>query len=111
MALTGKSMTQLIAEVYEITGPFYFDRMDLHIEDALKNQIVENCRTGKYKDFGNYNVISTEDMDGYKFHLNETSWVMIRASGTEPLLRVYAESPDKIETDRILQTVQTVLAG
>jgi len=50
-----------------------------------------------------------EDIDGYKFHLSANSWMMIRASGTEPLLRVYAEAPNQVETDDILSTVKSIL--
>ncbi len=111
MAKTGKSLKQLIEEVYEITGSFFFDRNDLHITDELKNKIIANCKNGVYTSFGNYNVMRVEDIDGYKFHLNANSWMMIRASGTEPLLRVYAESPTQGETEKILATVKGILLG
>ncbi len=109
MAKTGKTLKQLIDEVYAITGSFYFDRNDLHITDTLKNQIITNCKNGLYTSFGKYNVEKMEDIDGYKFHLSANSWMMIRASGTEPLLRVYAEAPNQVETDDILSTVKSIL--
>ncbi|MEZ5014047.1 MAG: phosphoglucomutase/phosphomannomutase family protein [Chitinophagales bacterium] len=109
MAKTGKSLNQLIEEVYAITGSFFFDRNDLHLTDALKNSIMEKCKNGAYTSFGKFSVQKLEDTDGYKFHLSENSWVMIRASGTEPLLRVYAESPTQSETEDILSTVKGLL--
>lgn len=109
MAKTGKNLSQLIDEVYAITGSFFFDRNDLHLTEQLKTQIMDNCKNNTYTSFGNYTVQKVETIDGYKFHLNETSWVMIRASGTEPLLRVYAESPNQAETENILATVKSVL--
>jgi phosphomannomutase len=111
MAVTGKNLNQLIQEVYKLTGSFYFDRMDLHINDDLKNRIIQNCQTSVYKTFGNYNVQNVEGIDGFKFHVSDNSWLMIRASGTEPLLRVYAESPDKAETENILSAAKEVLVG
>ena len=109
MAKTGKNLNQLIDEVYQITGSFVFDRVDLHITDALKNTIMEICAHDGFTQFGNYTVQRVEKLDGFKFHLSDNSWVMIRASGTEPLLRVYSESPNRTETDTILETVKQVL--
>jgi phosphomannomutase len=111
MAKTGKSLIELIDEVYAITGSFCFDRNDLHLTEERKSSIMDNCASGKYTSFGQYQVERVEDVDGYKFHLNANSWVMIRASGTEPLLRVYAEAPDRKETDRILAEVKNALLG
>ena len=111
MAKTGKTLTQLIDEVYAITGSFFFDRNDLHLTEELKTTIIDNCKNNTYTGFGNYTVQKMEDVDGFKFHLNDNSWVMIRASGTEPLLRVYAESPNQTETENILATVKKVLLG
>lgn len=111
MAKTGKSLTQLIQEVYDIVGSFVFERNDLHLADELKWQIVENCKAGKYTSFGKYNVERVEDIDGYKFHLSDSQWVMIRPSGTEPVLRVYAEAENQENVQDILTTVKSVLVG
>jgi len=109
MAKTGKNLNQLIDEVYAITGSFCFDRNDLRLTEELKTSIIDNCANGVYTEFGDYKVQRLEDTDGFKFHLNDNSWVMIRPSGTEPLLRVYAEAPNRKETDKILDTVKKVL--
>jgi phosphomannomutase len=102
MAKTGKTLQELIAEVYDITGKFGLQRSDLHLQEDLKNQIVENCRSGKYSAFGKYKVQRTEDLDGYKYFFNDDEWIMVRPSGTEPVLRAYAESFSKEEADAIL---------
>jgi len=109
MAKTGKTMKQIIQEVYDVVGPFYFDRLDLHLEESLKQQIIKNCLEKKYSSFGKYKPVRTEDIDGFKYHLSDNEWFMIRPSGTEPLLRVYAEAPSKEGVNEILETVKGVL--
>lgn len=111
MAKTGKSMKQIIQEVYDVVGSFSFDRLDLHLDEALKRQIVQNCKENKYTAFGNYVVQRVEDIDGYKYHFSDNEWIMIRASGTEPLLRVYGEAPSKEAVTALLQTAKKALLG
>ena len=92
MAKTGKSLKALIQEVYDIVGSFVCDRDDLHITEEQKQNIIAACKAKSYKAFGTYKVESMEDTDGWKFNLGNGEWVMMRASGTEPVLRVYSQS-------------------
>ncbi|MBX7203518.1 MAG: phosphoglucomutase/phosphomannomutase family protein [Bacteroidia bacterium] len=109
MAKSGKTLRELIDEVYAITGAFAFERNDVHLKETLKQQIIQTCASGGYNSFGPYKVQRLDDLDGFKFFLSDDSWVMIRASGTEPLLRIYAEAATKEETLRILQETRKVL--
>jgi len=111
MAKTGKSLQQLIEEVYEIVGPFASDRDDLHLRESQKQDIIAACKSNAYKAFGTYTVESTEDLDGYKFNLGEERWVMIRPSGTEPVLRVYAQAADQTAVRHILDATRQTLLG
>lgn len=111
MAKTGKSLTELIEEVYAITGTFAFERNDLTITEELKNKIVANCKNNAYKEFGKYKIQRVDDLDGYKFFIDENTWTMIRASGTEPVLRTYAEAATKEKAFDILADVKKVLLG
>lgn len=103
MAKTGKSLQDLIAEVYAITGPFAFERNDLTISPDLKDAIIARCRKNDFKAFGHYTVTSVDTLDGWKYWLSPESWVMIRPSGTEPVLRTYAEGATKQEALAILE--------
>lgn len=109
MAKSGKSLNELIQEVYKITGTFSFERSDLHLKEELKNTIVENCKNGKYDTFGTYKVQRTETIDGYKYFFSDTEWLMIRASGTEPVLRNYAEAADSEAAFSILKIAEKTL--
>lgn len=111
MAKSGKPLNQLIQEVYAITGPFWFERNDLHISEEIKNKVLQNCKSGAYKEFGKFKVSRVEDLDGYKFFFDDNTWMMIRASGTEPVLRVYAEAANKAMADEILANTSKVLLG
>lgn len=110
MAKTGKTVSQLITEVYTEIGSFAVERYDLHITEDQKNNVITACKNNKYNAFGNYQVTNVESTDGYKFRLGNDSWVMIRPSGTEPVLRVYAEAESSTEAFAILDaTKQTIL--
>lgn len=109
MAKTGKTLSQLMDEIYELVGPFAFNRDDLHLNNELKWQIVENCKAGSYSQFGPYKIQKVEDIDGFKFYLRDDAWVMIRPSGTEPVLRVYAQAPTDEEVRQILDATKAAL--
>ena len=108
-AKTGKSISQLIDDVYEKVGAFAVERYDLHINNELKLSIIEHCKQNSYSSFGDYKIERMESVDGYKFHLSNGSWVMIRPSGTEPVLRVYAESSDSKSAFEILDATKKAI--
>ena len=95
IAKTGKSIKDLIAEVYNIVGSFCCDRDDLHLSNDKKLAIIDKCQKGEITSFGDRSVIKTENIDGYKFTLSDDEWVMVRPSGTEPVLRIYAQAADQ----------------
>jgi phosphomannomutase len=109
MASTGKSLDDLIEEVYAVVGCFAMGRIDLHITEEIKQKVLANCEAGFYKAFGSYKIEKIETIDGFKFHLGNGEWVMIRASGTEPVLRVYSESNTDENAAKILATTKAVL--
>ena len=94
MVKSGKSLEELIEEVYDLVGEFKYWRDDLHIDEKLKDSIVKKCKNDEFKSFGKYSVEKVDKTDGFKFILNQDEWLMIRPSGTEPVLRCYAESKD-----------------
>lgn len=109
MAKTKKTLRELIDEVYAITGEFSFERSDLHINEEIKNKVLQNCKTNFYKKFGPYNVLRVDDLDGFKFFFDENTWMMIRASGTEPILRIYAEAKTQEIANVILEETKKAI--
>lgn len=109
MAKSGKSLKQIIQEVYDLVGEFKSDRYDLHVTEEIKQTVLNNCKTGAYKAFGKYKVSKMEDIDGFKFTFEKGKWVMFRASGTEPVLRVYAQAPTQEEVIEILDAAKATI--
>ena len=109
MAKSGKSLDELIDEVYEIVGEFKFERNDLHITEELKQKIIANCKADNYKSFGNYEVKEIKTIDGFKYFFDDNRWMMIRPSGTEPVLRTYAEAPTLEEVRVILKATEEAI--
>ncbi|HJX70894.1 MAG TPA: hypothetical protein VJ346_03050, partial [Bacteroidales bacterium] len=102
MIETGKSLKQLIEEVYAITEPFACERQDIELNKNIRNKVIGRCSDGSFTSFGDFEVKRVEHIDGYKFYFTDNQWLMIRLSGTEPLLRLYAEAED-------IDTVSSIL--
>jgi phosphomannomutase len=109
MAKSGKTLDELIEEVYQIVGPFKYERNDLHITEDLKQKIITSCKNGEFKSFGEYHVEELKTIDGFKYFFDENRWMMIRPSGTEPVLRTYAEAPTLEEVRKILKIVEETI--
>ncbi|MFO7998301.1 MAG: hypothetical protein R6U86_04890 [Bacteroidales bacterium] len=111
MVRTKKSIRQLIEEIYAITGRFAFERADLKISSRDKERIVKNCENSYYRRFGKWEVTKTETLDGFKYYFSDSQWLMIRPSGTEPVLRTYAEGHHPEEAKQILEAgFQTIMS-
>lgn len=92
MAKSGKTLEELVNEVYDLVGEFKYWRDDLHLKEEVKQEVIAKCKAGEYKSFGSYEIQDVITVDGFKYIFNDDEWMMIRPSGTEPVLRAYAES-------------------
>jgi phosphomannomutase len=102
MAVTKKSLKQLCDELDAEFGPHRYRRIDKKVTEEVKKRVLAACAKGPKK-IGRYNVAHLDDRDGYKFTLDGGAWLLIRASGTEPLLRFYAEASSMAKVNELLE--------
>jgi phosphomannomutase len=109
MAEEGKPLGQLVADLQREFGAHYYGRSDLHIPEQMKQSAIERARADSTQSLGRYRVLKKEHMDGVKFYLDAPTngngaeaWVLLRASGTERLLRIYCEAASPELVNEIL---------
>jgi phosphomannomutase len=100
IAYEGKPLSQLVEEaVAQANGPLYNKRIDLRLSDAYKVAILDSFTKNPPADLAGMKVKEIGHKDGIKLYLEDGGWVLLRPSGTEPLMRVYMESnaPEKLD--------------
>ena len=102
MADKSRGLGDLIRELNQEFGPHEYGRVDLEIEKATARKIVRYVARGKIKSVAGLDVTAIEDLDGAKMIFGEAAWLLVRASGTENLLRVYAEAPTREQVNALL---------
>jgi len=114
MAEEGKPLGQLVADLQRDFGPHYYGRRDLHIPEKVKQSAIQRARAEGTQTLGRYRVIKKEHLDGVKFFLDAPTngngaeaWILFRASGTEPLLRLYCEAASPELVKEILTTAES----
>lgn len=105
MVRTGKKPTELIQMVFDKVGAHYYDRVDVRLTDNVMKEMAR--RRLEAVDistliFGGHRVHELNTLDGYKFVMDDGGWLLIRFSGTEPLLRIYTETTDPQAVSAIL---------
>lgn len=106
MVKTGKTLAELVDLIHEKVGGFAYDRVDLHLSPEQKQNVVNRCFRGEIRKIGKRQVIKSYDLDGYKYYFREDEWLMIRPSGTEPVLRLYAQATCDSEVTQLLDDAQ-----
>ena len=92
--LEDKSLSYIIKHIFDKYGNAYYNRVDLKVEEHIKDRLKAITKNPPSK-LGNYNVKDINTKDGLKLIFEDDSWVLFRASGTEPLVRIYAEASSK----------------
>jgi phosphomannomutase len=105
MAWHGKRLGELVAMLEHEFGEQHYGRVDLTLKPGQKEKALRYFANGKFNRLLEWPITRREDMDGVKVYLGEVGWVMARASGTEPMLRIYSETTQAATTKRVLDEV------
>jgi alpha-D-glucose phosphate-specific phosphoglucomutase len=113
MAEEGKPLGQLVADLQREFGAHYYGRRDLHIAEEIKQGAIQRAAADGTRKMGRYAVVKKENLDGVKFFLDAPTdgngaeaWILFRASGTEPLLRLYCEAASPELVTEILASAE-----
>jgi phosphomannomutase len=89
----------LVDELQAEYGPFFYDRIDRRVQTFDKKTLVRQLKDAAPAELGGQAIARINDRDGVKYLLADDSWLLIRPSGTEPVLRIYAEarSPEMVK--------------
>ncbi len=116
MAEEDKPLGQLVADLQNEYGRHFYGRRDLHIPEQVKRAAIQRAGNDGIKQLGAYTVTRKENLDGVKFFLDAPrenngadAWILFRASGTEPLLRIYAEAASPELVTEILANAEEFL--
>jgi phosphomannomutase len=123
MAEEGKTLGQLVADLQAEYGEHQYGRIDLHIPDDIKNAAIGRARALEVGNpvFAGMPILRQETLDGVKFYLDNPeartrpnaaeTWLLLRASGTEPLMRIYTESCSKESVAKLLESARRFALG
>jgi phosphomannomutase len=117
MAEEGRTLAQLVQDLQDKYGEHYYARLDMHIPNELKDSAIARARNG-VREIGGSKVLRVETLDGVKFFLDAPkgkpgtaappaeAWLLLRASGTEPLLRVYSEAGSRDTVQQLIKSAE-----
>jgi phosphomannomutase len=106
VAVEGKPLAECVADLQHEFGPLHYRRLDLTLDPAQKQRALVRLAADDLRRVGDWTVVGREDLDGTKLYLLNAGWVLIRASGTEPVVRIYAEAPAADLAARVAATVE-----
>jgi phosphomannomutase len=109
LARSGKTMSGLVQDLYARVGQHFYDRIDVHIAPDQRQAAIARVAAAKPGALGGRRVLSQDSIDGFRFEL-DGGWLLVRPSGTEPLLRIYTEMTDPSWVQPVLEAGRA-LAG
>lgn len=111
MAWHGKRLGELVAQLHAEFGEHHYGRVDLAVKNGQKEKAIEYFSSAKLQRFLDWPVVGREDLDGVKVYLGDIGWLMVRASGTEHMLRIYSETTQPQNTRQLLDEVARLVTA
>jgi phosphomannomutase len=111
LASRRKSLSRIIKDVEKEYGTYEYRRLDMRVPDEKKRALMELLQREPLKKVLGKEVVEMKDYDGYKFILKDRSWFMVRLSGTEPIVRIYAEAPNEKIAMAMLEFGKQIVEG
>lgn len=108
MAVSGKGLRQLLNETMDEIGHFHYQRIDRLIDSSAKERLITKLGSTPPSEIDGRKVCSTNFSDGFKFIFENGDWLLIRPSGTEPVLRLYSEAGSPEQVERFLRAATTI---
>ena len=109
IVMSGKKPSELLADLHTLVGPHTFRRIDVSYDKSDRDSLAEKVMSASPDSLGGLAVESDDRRDGVRFDLSGGSWAVARMSGTEPLVRMYAETPDEHTLASVLADLRTTL--
>jgi alpha-D-glucose phosphate-specific phosphoglucomutase len=103
MVKTGKNPSELIDYLYSKVGPHHYQRADIRFPAAKRQAIIDRVQNNPPESIDGVPVLKVDTADGFRFILADNTWLLIRFSGTEPLLRIYTETDSPARAERLLE--------
>jgi phosphomannomutase len=109
----GQPLSQILAGLEKRVGPHSYARHDIHLNretyEQDRKRILNTLETHEPKEVAGVKVERIRSDDGFKFYLADASWVLLRASGTEPLVRIYSEAADQAAVEARLAALEDIV--
>jgi phosphomannomutase len=109
MVMSGKKPSELLTDLHALIGPHTFRRIDVSYAEPERANLVKMVATASPTTLGGLALESDDRRDGVRFNLAGGSWAVARMSGTEPLVRLYAETPDGPTLEAVLADLRSTL--
>ena len=109
MVMSGKKPSEQLADLHTLVGPHTFRRIDISYDESQRANIASLVSSASPTTLGGLALESDDRRDGVRFNLAGGSWAVVRMSGTEPLVRIYAETPDQNTLDAVLGDLRSLL--